>query len=222
MSVTTTPAAIDTDAVTKKVQALVDAYNAVVTATRTELTEKSDPKATTSSGLKIGSLFGDSGLISMLGSLKSQMTQVVSGLGLTGLADLGIAVPKSTGGATTEDAKAGKMTFDTAKFAEVLNADYTKVRDLFAGKGTTKGISSLISDYVGSQTGTSGVLTGRMTSDDTILKDYTTQIDKLNDRMKTTRDPAEGAVHRHGNGAHNSQTQQAWLTSQISSLPTLG
>ena len=32
---------------TKKVQALVDAYNAVVTATRAELTEKSDPKATT-------------------------------------------------------------------------------------------------------------------------------------------------------------------------------
>ena len=78
----------------------------------------------------------------MLGSLKSQMTQVVTGLGLTGLADLGISVPKSTGGTTTEDAKAGKMTFDTAKFAEVLNADYTKVRDLFAGKGATKGISS--------------------------------------------------------------------------------
>src|SRR5215217_3558999 len=129
-SVTTTPAAIDTEAVTKKVQALVDAYNAVVTATRTELTEKRDPKATTSSGLKTGTLFGDSGLSSMLSSLKGQMTQVVSGLGLTGLADIGITVPKTTGGASTEDAKAGKLSFDSAKFTEVLNADYTKVRDL--------------------------------------------------------------------------------------------
>jgi len=222
MSVTTTPAAIDTDAVTKKVQALVDAYNAVVTATRTELTEKSDPKATTSSGLKTGTLFGDSGLSSMLGSLKSQMTQVVSGLGLTSLADLGITVPKTTGGATTEDAKAGKMSFDTAKFTEVLNADYTKVRDLFGGKGTTKGISSLISDYVGSQTSTNGVLTGRMNSDDTVLKDYTAQIDKLNDRMKTTQERLKAQFTAMETALNQSQTQQAWLTSQISSLPTLG
>ena len=44
---------------------------------------------------------------------RAQMTQTLSGLGLTGLADLGIGVPKSTGGATTQDAKDGKLTFDT-------------------------------------------------------------------------------------------------------------
>src|SRR3954451_4533599 len=209
MSVPTTPAAIDTDAVTKKVQALVDAYNSVVTATRSELTEKSDPKATTSSGLKTGTLFGDSGLSLMLGSLKSQMTQLVGGLGLTGLADLGITVPKSTGGASTEDAKAGKMTFDTAKFAEVLNADYTKVRELFAGKGTAKGLSSLMSDYVSSQTGKDGVLTGRMGSDDTVLKDYTSQIAKLNDRMKTTQNRLKAQFAAMETALSNSQTQQA-------------
>jgi flagellar hook-associated protein 2 len=220
MSVTTTPAAIDTDAVTKKVQALVDAYNAVVTSTRSELSEKSDPKATTSSGLKTGTLFGDSGLSSMLGSLKSQMTQVVSGLGLTSLADLGIDVPKSTGGTPTDDAKAGKLTFDTAKFATVLNADYTKVRDLFAGKGTTKGVSSLISDYVASQTGTNGVLTGRMTSDDTVLKDYTSQIDKLNVRMTSTQARLKAQFTAMETALNQSQTQQAWLTSQIASLPS--
>jgi flagellar hook-associated protein 2 len=222
MSVTTSPAAIDTDAVTKKVQALVDAYNAVVTATRAELTEKSDPKATTSSGLKLGALFGDSGLTSMLGSLKSQMSQVVTGLGLTSLKDLGIDVPKSTGGAPTQDAKDGKMTLDTAKFAEVINADYTKVRDLFAGKGTTKGISGLISDYVGTQTSTSGILTGRMNSDDTVIKDYNAQIDRLNDRMKTTQERLKAQFTAMETALNNSQTQQAWLTSQISSLPTLG
>jgi len=114
------------------------------------------------------------------------------------------------------------MTFDTTKFAEVLNADYTKVRDLFAGKGTTKGISSLISDYVGSQTGSSGVLTGRMGSDDSILKDYTSRIDKLNERMKTTESRLKAQFTAMETALNNSQTQQAWLTSQISSLPTLG
>ncbi len=222
LSVTTTAAAIDTAGVQKKVQALVDSYNAVVTATRKELTEKSDPKATTSSGLATGTLFGDSGMSAMLGSLKSQMTQVVSGLGLTSLADLGIAVPKPSGGTPSQDAKDGKMSFDTTKFTDALNADWTKVRDLFSGKGTTKGISSKISDYVSSQTSTSGVITGRMNSDDTVLKDFTAQITRLNDRMATTEKRLKAQFTAMETALNNSQTQQAWLTSQISSLPTLG
>jgi flagellar hook-associated protein 2 len=220
-SVTTSQAAIDTDAVTKKVQALVDAYNAVVTATRTELTEKNDPKSTTTSGLKQGQLFGDSGLSSMLSQLKGQMTQVVSGLGLTSLADLGIAVPKTSGGTPTQDAKDGKLTFDSSVLTTALAADWTKVRELFTGKGTTKGISGLVSDYVDTQTSTTGVISGRMKSDDTILKDFTTQIAKLNDRMKMTEARLKAQFTAMEAALNQSQTQQAWLTSQISSLPTL-
>ncbi len=115
VSVNTTQPAVDTDAITKKITALVDAYNAVVTATRSELTEKRIPTATTSTDLQKGQLFGDSGMNSMLSGLKNTMTQLVSGLGLTGLSDIGIGVPKSTGGTITEDAKAGKLTVDTTK-----------------------------------------------------------------------------------------------------------
>jgi flagellar hook-associated protein 2 len=221
LSVNTTVASIDTAGVTKKVQALVDAYNAVVTATRTELTEKNDPKSTLTSALKAGSLFGDSGLTSMLGQLKSQMTQVVSGLGLTGLSDLGITVPKTTGGAPTQDAKDGKLSFDSTVLTTALNADWTKVRDLFSGKGLAKGLSSKMSDWVGTQTSTSGVLTSRMTSDDSILKDYTTQIGKLNDRMAASQARWKAQFSAMEAALNQSQTQQAWLTSQISSLPTL-
>jgi flagellar hook-associated protein 2 len=222
VSATTTVAAIDTAGVTKKVQALVDSYNAVVTATRSQLTEKSDPKATTSSGLSAGTLFGDSGMSSMLNSLKSQMTQVVTGLGLTSLADLGITVPKPSGGTPSQEAKDGKMTFDSSKLTDALNADWTKVRDLFSGKGTTKGISANISDFVSSQTSTSGVITGRMNSDDTVLKDFTAQITRLNDRMATTEKRLKAQFTAMETALNNSQTQQAWLTSQISSLPSLG
>ena len=221
-SITTTAAAIDKDGASKKVKALVDAYNAVVTSVRAELTEKSDPKATTTAALQKGKLFGDTGLTSMLSQLKGQMTQVVSGLGLTGLADLGIDIPKSTGGASTEDAKAGKLDLDTEKLTKALDADWTKVRDLFAGKGATKGISGLLSDYVGTQTSTNGVLTGRMNSDDSVLKDFTNQITKMQERMKTTEARLKAQFAAMETALNNSQTQQAWLTSQISSLPTLG
>jgi flagellar hook-associated protein 2 len=222
VSVNTTAAAIDTAGVQKKVQALVDAYNAVVTATRAELIEKNDPKSTTTSGLKAGSLFGDSGLTSMLGQLKDQMTQPLKDLGLKGLGDIGISVPKSSGGTSTQEAKDGKMNLDSAKLTEMLNADWTKVRELFTGKGITKGLSSLMSDWSDTQTGTSGILTGRMKSDDNILKDYDKQITRLNDRMKATEARLRAQFTAMETALNNSQTQQAWLTSQISSLPTLG
>ena len=116
-SVTTTPPAVDTEAITKKVTALVDAYNAVVTATRPSSTEKKVPTAPRPRDLQKGQLFGDSGMNCMLRQLKTQMTQTVAGLGLTGLADLGIGVPKSRG-ATTQDAKDGKLTVDEEKLNE--------------------------------------------------------------------------------------------------------
>ncbi len=221
-SITTTSAAIDQEGVIKKVQALVDAYNTVVTSVRAELTEKSVPTATTTGDLQKGKLFGDSGLTSMLSQLKEQMRQTVTGLGLTGLADLGIDLPKATGGTPTEDAKAGKFSLDVDKLKTALNADFTKVRDLFSGKGTTKGISTLISDFVGTQTSATGVLAGRVKSDDTVLKDFTTQIAKLNERMTMTEKRLKAQFAKMETALNQSQTQQAWLTSQISSLPTLG
>jgi flagellar hook-associated protein 2 len=219
VSVNTTQPAVDADAITKKITALVDAYNAVVTTTRAELTEKRIPTATTSSDLQKGQLFGDSGMNSMLSGLKNSMTQMLSGLGLTGLSDIGIGVPKSTG-TTSEDAKAGKLTVDSAKLTAALAADYTKVRDMFAGVGATKGLATLVSDYVGTQTGTNGVLTGRMSSDDTTLKGFTNQIDKLNTRMATEQKRLKVQFAAMETALNKSQTQQAWLTSQIATLPS--
>jgi flagellar hook-associated protein 2 len=218
VSVNTTAAAIDPTSITTKVQALVDAYNAVVTLGQSDVAEKSVPAPTTSDDLQAGTLFGDSNLISMMSSLKSQMTQFVGGLGLTSLADLGITVPKATGGATTDDAKDGKLEFDSSKLTDALSSDWTKVRDLFSGKGTTKGFSSLISDYVDTQAGTSGILSNQMTSDDTSIKDYNTQIDDLNTRMDAEQQRLKTQFAAMEAAMSQSQTQQAWLTSQISSL----
>jgi flagellar hook-associated protein 2 len=220
-SITTTPATIDTAAVTKKVQAFVDAYNAVVTTTRADLSEKSVPKAKTSADLMAGQLFGDMGLDSMLSQLKNQMTQTVSGLGLTSLADIGITIPKATGAASTDDAKDGKLVFDSSKLTSALASDWTKVRDLFSGKGTTKGISSLVSGYVDSQTGTNGILTGRISSDGKSISGYDDQISKMNDQMQAEQDRLKAQFTAMESAMAKSQSQQAWLTSQINSLPQL-
>src|SRR4051812_2856045 len=218
VSVNTTQPAVDTTAIAAKVTAFVNAYNSAVTTVRADLTEKNDPKATTSSALKQGQLFGDSQLNGMLSQLKNQMTQTLSGLGLNSVADLGITIPKASS-TVTDDAKDGKLVLDSAKLTTTLNADYTKVRDLFSGKGTTKGLSSLIGSFVDGQTSTTGILTGRMNSDDSTLKDFTDQITLLNSRMNDEQTRLKAQFAAMEAAMSQSQTQQAWLTSQISSLP---
>lgn len=222
VSVVTTQPAIDADAITKKITALVDAYNAVVTATRSELTEKRVPTATTSADIQKGQLFGDTGLNAMLGGLKNVLTKSGLGLALDGLAEIGIGVPKATGGATSQDAKDGKLTIDGEQLAAAIANDYTKVRELFAGQGTTKGVSALVSDFVSSQTGTDGALTNRMSSDDARLKGYDAQIAKLNERMEAEQARLRTQFAAMETALNNSQTQQAWLTSQIATLPLYG
>src|SRR3954454_21827069 len=216
VTVATTQPALDTDAVTKKVQALVDAYNNVVTATRSELAEKRVPTANTTADLQKGQLFGDSGMNSMLSQLKTTMTKTLNGLGLKGLGDIGITVPKA--GASLEDAKAGKLVDAADKLQAALSFDYTKVKELFTGSGAIKGMSPVISDYVNGQTGPQGTLTSRIAGDDSTLKDFTTQITKLNDRMTTEQDRLKKQFAAMETALSNSQTQQAWLTGQIASL----
>ena len=222
VSITTNAAAIDTTKVTKAVQSMVDAYNAVVTTVRADLTDTPVTKKSSASDYQKGTLFGDSGLDGMLSQMKTVMTQTVSGLGLTGLADIGITIPKSTGATPTQDAKDGKLTFDSTAFSTALNADFTKVRNLFQGQGTTKGFAALVGDFVDGQDGTNGVLTGRIASDDSSIKDFTGQMDTMNQRMDDEQTRLKAQFAAMEAALSQAQTQQAWLTSQIASLPTYG
>ncbi len=223
-TVTTTAATIDKSAISTKVKAFVDAYNAVVDLTRDDIEEKGDPKSQTAGGVAKGVLFGDLGLESMLTQLKDKMTASVAGLGLTSLADIGITVPKTSGGAATEDAKAGKLVFDSTVLDTALEQDWSKVKSLFTGVGTTDGFSDLIGDYVDTQTrtteGSEGLLAGRIDTDTKILKDYTDQIARMNERMDATQARLKAQFAAMEQAMAQSQTQQAWLSGQLAGLPT--
>jgi flagellar hook-associated protein 2 len=228
--VTTSPASISTDVATinkddikAKAKAFVDAYNSLVDLTRGDIAEKPVANASTAADLITGTLFGDLGLQGMLSSLKDKLTSSASGLGsLTSLSDIGIGTEKATGGATSDDAKAGKLVFDDTVLDTALDKDFTQVKSLFTGVGTTKGFSGMITDYVQSQTGTQGVLTSRIQSDTSSLTDNTnlqtttqTRLDAQETRLKAQFAAMETAMQ-------NAQSQQAWLTGEIASLPTYG
>jgi len=202
----------DTEAMKTKVKAFVDAYNAVVTSTRAKITEKSVADATTTTDAAKGSLFGDSGLLSMLSSLRVRMGERIAGLsGLDELSDIGVAVPKATG-STSQDAKEGKLAIDDAKLSQALAADPAKVRDLF------EGFSAGLDTFIKSQTGTTGVLDMRDKSADAEIKRITAQADLAETRIQAKEKRLKAQFAAMETALLNTQTQSSWLSGQLASL----
>ena len=218
VTVTTNEATVDKASIKTKVKAFVDAYNAVVDLTRTDIAEKKVVNASTTADLQKGQLFGDLGLDSMLSSLKNTLTQTVNSIGSLGkLSDIGITLPKSTG-VVTDDAKAGKLTFDETAFDAQMDKDPTQVQTLFNGIGARKGFGLLVQDFVKNQTGLKGVLTGRISSDSTSLKDLANQVTATNDRLSQTEARLKAQFAAMETAMQTSQSQQAWLDGQIAGL----
>src|SRR5262249_43673130 len=89
VSITTGEATIDKSAIKSKVKAFVDAYNAVVDLTRSDIAEKKVVNAATTADLQKGQLFGDLGLTGMMSNLKNTLTKTVANIGSLGsLADI--------------------------------------------------------------------------------------------------------------------------------------
>jgi flagellar hook-associated protein 2 len=218
VSITTNEATVDKAGIKSKVKAFVDAYNAVVDITRGDIAEKKVANASTTADLQKGQLFGDLGLDGMLSSLKNTLTQTVNNIGgLKSLSDIGISVPKSSG-VITDDAKAGKLTFDETALDTQLDKDPTQVQTLFNGVGARKGFGLLVQDFVKKQTGLQGVLTGRMTSDSTSLKDLANQVTSTNLRLDQTEARLKAQFAAMETALQTSQSQQAWLEGQIAGL----
>ncbi len=218
VTISTNDPKIDKAAISTKAKAFVDAYNAVVDLTRTDIAEKSPVVKSSTTDYQTGTLFGDLGLDSMLSSLKNTMTQTVANIGgLKSLADVGIALPKSDG-IVSDDAKAGKLVFDPAALDTAIEKDPTSVQQLFNGVGARKGFSLLVGDFVKAQTGLSGMLTSRMKSDSSSLTDLANQVTATNQRLDQTQARLKAQFAAMETALNNAQSQQAWLTGQIASL----
>jgi flagellar hook-associated protein 2 len=213
-AITVTEPTLDRDAVKTKIKAFVDAYNAVVDTARSEMTEKpvANPKDQFSAAQ--GALYGDTGLSSMLSVLRRQMTDIVTTAGVNDLSDLGIGMPATAGGVVSEDAKAGKLTIDDSKLTAALDADWTAVKSFFSG------FSKTVSDYVDTQTGGSGVIDDRLKSADRNLVTLKDQLTHANERIDAKEKRLKAQFAAMESALQNAQTQQAWLTGQIASLPT--
>jgi flagellar hook-associated protein 2 len=214
--------ALDKEAVKAKLNAFVTAYNGVIDATNAELTERPVANATSSVDARKGQLYGDIGLKSMLSQMRQFAQDSIAGLGngsIDSLVDLGIGVPKSTGGQSTADAKAGKLVIDETKLSAALEADWTQVRTFFAD--STKGFSKVVDDFVGKQTGsTTALLDGRTKTADEELRRLSDTLTRTNTRLEAQEKRLKAQFAAMETALGLAQSQQAWLAGQIAGLPT--
>jgi flagellar hook-associated protein 2 len=211
-TVTVSENTLDRDGIKAKVKAFVDAYNAVVDTTRGKLTEQSVKSPTSDFQAARGQLYGDSGLTGMLSRLRQDMADVVNTAGINDLGDLGIAIPKSTGGAASAEAKAGKLVLDEAKLTKALDTDFTAV------KGFLDTFSKDVEKFVKVQTGGSGVIDDRIANGDRTIKRVQAQIERTNERLDAREKRLKAQFAAMEIALQNSQTQGAWLQGQIAGL----
>ena len=213
--VTVGEAAASADEVVKKTKAFVDAYNAVVDATRSKLTEKRVPDATTATDARKGVLYGDSGLNNMLHDLRmAAMTPhaVGNAASLDELAEIGISTGAPTGTTLVKDNVNGKLTFDETKFRKALTDDPAAVERLLkdAGQRLDATVSPL--------TDAGGLLDGRISAATTELSRLKDSLLRMDERLERKETLLRRQFTALETALARSQQQQTDLSSRLPGL----
>jgi flagellar hook-associated protein 2 len=173
----------DQDLIVSKVKAFVTAYNDVVTAARGDLTDAPVVNAATTADVQKGTLFGDSGLSTMLSQFRTTLSNTVGGLsGVTSMADLGV----TTGAASAtinQDSLDGKLTLDESKLRTALSTNPQGVQKLLGGSGGTNGFPQAFASILSNYQGSAGLIQSRITSANSDLTDLSTKLTNFDARM---------------------------------------
>jgi flagellar hook-associated protein 2 len=189
----------DTSAITKQVQALVDAANATLT----------DVASTTSTSTTApGVLAGDYSVQ----SLGQQLLQAVaSAVGTSGsAARIGLQL--------TDD---GKLTFDSSKFSSALAATPDLVQKLVAGSSSAPGFATRLATLAKSATDSvTGTLVTLANGEDSRAKDLQAQIDDWTVRLTARQDALTTLYSNLQSTLSGLQSQSSWLSSMFTSSST--
>lgn len=192
----------NTAAVKTNLQKFVDAYNTLISTTKTltSVIAVSDGNAEPLTG----GLVGDSSVRNMLNSMRSALSTPGTG-DLKTLTSLGITTDKD-----------GKMSLDSTKLDKALKENYNAVGEFLTGdKGLMTRLNTSVDPYVKS----GGILEGRISSLNATSADITkqkadqeTRVAALQTRLYSQFNAMDSLVGQLSNTS-------SWLTGTLSSLP---
>lgn len=217
--VDTTPVTLtvstDTESVTGKVQTLVDAVNAALTAVKDYTSNAQNSKA---------ALKGDSSLTSLAGRLLDAVSRAVGADGS----------PARVGLQLTKD---GKVTFDKAKFTTALTTDPALASRMVSGTPASLGANGVVGggDDVVAVTGlatrlldvakaasdaTTGSIVALAKGKESLAKDYQDRIAAWDLRLVKRKEALTRQFSAMETALSSLKNQSTWLAGQINSLPS--
>jgi flagellar hook-associated protein 2 len=217
MTVNVSAPAPDTGAITTKLKAFVDQYNQTIDLVRGKLSEQKVVDPTTTTDAKKGVLFADTQLTGLLSSLRSVAIDS-SGLGGTiqRLSDLGISTGAATGGASSADALAGKLTIDDAKLADALAGNLTDVRTFLSD--AVGGLSARLGALLDPVSKVGGVLDLRADESGRAITDMDGELRRMDDRLDLKQAQLKAQYAAMETALAQAQQQGQWLSGQLASL----
>jgi flagellar hook-associated protein 2 len=205
----TTPQ-VDFSQVAAKIKAFVTTYNSSVDLVRGKLNEKPVVNPQSNADASVGTLYGDQTLSSVL----SQMRQVVSEAGLD---KLGVKLP-GTGSGTSDDALAGKLTFDQSTFDEAWAADPAGVKAKL-GSPDASGFAQQFEAVIDPITRSGdGILDQRVNDANSELADIKDSLAGWDVRLQAKQDYLQAQFTALETALSRSQAQSADLSGQIAGL----
>lgn len=222
----------DTEAITRKLQAFVEAYNTAVDAIRSKLDEKTIPDSRskeeiaagaadtrTTAEKKAGTLFGDRQLNTLLTTMRQAVYMPVSGTprDFESLTALGITTG-ATSTTTSKDALTGRLTLDADRLSRALADDPNAVRDLLAGVSGAGGWARSFERVADDAAGTTGILSNRITGADDELRALKRQMEQMDSRLSVKEKNLQRQFAALEVAIQKSQTQGEWLSGQLAGL----
>src|SRR5947209_10324410 len=176
---------IDKGQVTSGVQSFIGAYNAAVDALRSAVSERPVANVKTEADATKGTVYADPSLKAVLDAMRAVVSRMFGApaTALGRLSEIGVSTGAPTGGASTADSIAGKLTVDTSKLAAALDADPQAVRRLLgatdAGGGFAGALRATLKPYID----TGGVIDARVSGAGAATRGLTDRIAAFDDRM---------------------------------------
>lgn len=195
------------EAIASKLKAFVSAYNSALDSIRSKLTEQRVPSPNSQAEANQGVLFADS----QLSDLTSQMREFVSESGLSALG-ISTGAPSATVSAES-DSVIGHLVLDESKLQTALETEPTATRKL------AEGFSSSFENLLSPTIGTGGSMAGRLEAVSTESKQLSEQMSALTARLEQREEHLRLQFATLEAAISKSQSESAWLKSQIENLP---
>jgi flagellar hook-associated protein 2 len=218
----------NSSSIQSSVQSFIDQYNSTIDFIQSKLTEKVVPNATTDADRIKGVLHSDQGLESLLSSLRESISNPVSGMpaNLTTLAQVGVSTGATTGSGTlNQDSIDGKLTLNASTLTSALASDFSNVKKLFTNAAATPdamGLSQRLDALVTPMVSASGVIAGRIASEQSTIDDLVQQSADMDTRLATKEASLRQQFTAMETALSQAQSQGSYLAGQIAGLSSGG